>query len=83
MHPLSWNVYGGHVENIRLLLQYGANVNADFDSMDQRGPVTALDVAMQLTNVEKGQDRFVQVEALLRDHGGKTMKELLSAGEEL
>ena len=45
MHPLSWNIYGGHLENVRLLLENGADVNADFDSMDKNLPVTITDVA--------------------------------------
>ena len=31
MTPLSWNVYGNHIDNVRLLLQAGADVNLDFD----------------------------------------------------
>lgn len=89
MHPLSWNVYGGHLENIQLLLQYGADVNLDFDGMGQSNDddndndndtssltVTAMDVTLQLTKNEAGDDRFVQLEALLRSYGGKTIKEL-------
>lgn len=33
MTPLSWNVYGNHIENVHLLLQAGAIVNLDFDYM--------------------------------------------------
>ncbi len=33
MTPLSWNVYGNHIENVQLLLQAGATVNLDFDYM--------------------------------------------------
>lgn len=79
MHPLSWNVYGGHVDNIKVLLENGATVNLDFDSMDNRGPVTSLDVAVQLVENESGDDRFQRIESLLRQHGGKTMKELNEA----
>jgi ankyrin repeat protein len=79
MHPLSWNVYGGHVDNIQLLLENGASVNADFDSMDNRGPVTSLDVAVQLVENEGGDERFQKIESLLRQHGGATMKELNEA----
>ena len=79
MHPLSWNVYGGHVDNIQVLLENGASVNLDFDSMDKRGPVTSLDVAVQLVENEAGDDRFQRIESLLRQHGGKTMKELNEA----
>jgi ankyrin repeat protein len=32
MTPLSWNVYGGHVDTARALLEAGADVNMDFDS---------------------------------------------------
>lgn len=31
MTPLSWNVYGNHIENAQLLLEAGADVNLDFD----------------------------------------------------
>ena len=31
MTPLSWNVYGNHIENVQLLLKAGADVNLDFD----------------------------------------------------
>lgn len=78
MHPLSWNVYGGHVANVHLLLQYGADVNLDFDSMmaTSTSAITAMDVVLELVQNEPGDDRFVQLEQLLREHGGKTMKEL-------
>lgn len=84
MHPLSWNIYGGHVANVDLLLKHGADVNLDFDSMDgSKAPVTALDVVLQLTKNEEGDARFVQLEKLLRAHGAKTMKELTSGENEL
>lgn len=76
MHPLSWNIYGGHVANVAVLLRYGVDVNLDFDSMGEKEPVTALDVALQLTQNEEGDERFVQLEELLRKHGGKTTEEL-------
>ena len=76
MHPLSWNVYGGHTENVELLLKHGANVNADFDSMNNQGSVTAMDIALQLKTNEDGDERFVQMESILRKYGGKTIKEI-------
>ena len=76
MHPLSWNIYGGHIDNVKLLLENGANVNDEFDSMNDQGPVTALDVVLQLRVNEDGDDRFVQLESILRQNGAKTMKEL-------
>lgn len=77
MHPLSWNVYGGHVDNIRLLLEHGANANLDFDSMGQPPkPVTALDVLLELQKAEQGDERFLKMEELLKTYGAKTMQEL-------
>jgi ankyrin repeat protein len=78
MHPLSWNIYGGHVDNAALLLEYGADVNADFDSMKKEdGAVTSLDIVLQLQDNEQGDERFVQLEKVLRRFGAKTMAELL------
>ena len=83
MHPLSWNVYGGHLENVRLLLENGADVNADFDSMgkkEERQPVTITDIALQLANVE-GDERFGKMVSLLKRYGGKTMREIQESEE--
>ena len=45
MTPLSWNVYGGHVETARALLEGGADVNMDFDNMmNPEEAVTVLDI---------------------------------------
>jgi ankyrin repeat protein len=48
MTPLSWNVYGGHVANVRALLEAGADVNMEFDHLntetEQHEPVTVLDI---------------------------------------
>jgi ankyrin repeat protein len=76
MHPLSWNVYGGHVDNIRLLLDYGASPNLDFDSMVDKQPTTVLDVVIQLTKNEQGDERFINIEQLLRQRGAKTINEI-------
>jgi hypothetical protein len=84
MHPLSWNIYGGHVGNVHLLLTHGADPNLDFDGMGRsKEAVTALDLVMQLIQNEEGDTRFVQLEKMLRGNGAKTMKELLGGtGEE-
>ena len=82
MHPLSWNVYGGHVDNVALLLKYGADVNLDFDGMDaSNAPVTVLDVVTELTKTEAGDASFVKIESILRQYGAKTMQELSSTRE--
>lgn len=77
MHPLSWNVYGGHIDNVRLLLENGADANLDFDSMtEDKIPVTAMDIALELQKVEEGDDRFAKLDELLRKYGAMTVKEL-------
>ena len=81
MHPLSWNVYGGYVDNIKLLIKYGADVNADFDTMagsdENAKAVTALDIALQLASHEDDSDnRFEVLVDILRKNGAKTMNEL-------
>ena len=52
VHPLSWSTYYGRFENIALLLQHGANVNADFDvgknSSGGAEKGTVLDVVEQI-----------------------------------
>jgi ankyrin repeat protein len=79
MHPLSWNIYAGHYDNIELLLKHGADVNLDFDGMggEDADAVTAMDVIAQLKVAEEGDDRFVKLEGLLKMHGGMTRAEWL------
>ena len=84
MHPLSWNVYGGHLGNIELLLEAGADINLDFDSMGAvTTPVTSLDVIQELLQREEGDERFVAIEKVFSKYGAKTMEEVLKGKEEL
>lgn len=54
MHPLSWNVYGGYHENVRALLDGGADINLDFDDMgDNPKKMTVLDVSTRLMEGEE------------------------------
>ena len=82
MHPLSWNVYHGHVENVRLLLTMGkADVNLDFDHMSKSGvAVTVLDVIEEiLANTEESHsniERYRELRALLLAHGAKRFEDL-------
>lgn len=81
MHPLSWNVYGGHHESVKLLLESGAQVNADVDSGDG-AKITVLDICDKFldsnTDGENPQiERFQQVRKLLLQHGAKTFAEEL------
>mmetsp|Transcript_19979 Transcript_19979/g.20295 ORF Transcript_19979/g.20295 Transcript_19979/m.20295 type:complete len:82 (-) Transcript_19979:405-650(-) len=78
MHPLSWNVYGGHFENVVLLLEAGAEINADFDYIvgadAEKKKVTVLDIAEQV--VDDGRDGFQQTYELLVSKGGKKWVDL-------
>lgn len=79
MHPLSWNVYGGHLQNVRVLLEEGkANVNLDYDS--NGSPVTVLDTVLGIVPEEKSDDprdeRWYELKDLLLKHGAKQYKDL-------
>ena len=81
MHPLSWNVYGGHYESIKLLLESGAQVNADVDSGDG-AKITVLDICDKfLDSNADGEspqmERFQKVRKLLLQHGANTFAEEL------
>jgi ankyrin repeat protein len=74
MHPLSWNVYHGHVGNVRRLLQGGANVNLDVDHMSNKGTaVTVLDIVEEIMQNTAQQDprmdQYRQLYQLLLEHG--------------
>ena len=88
MHPLSWNVYGGHVETVRVLLQVGqADVNRDYD--DSKGsPITVMDTLLEIVPDNSKRDdpsleRFYQLKELLLQHGAKRYNDLQTANEEL
>lgn len=77
MHPLSWNVYGGHYENIKLLLEHGAEVNADVD--DGKGEIiTVLDANAKFLGGEPSSytERAANIQKLLLEYGAKTYAEL-------
>jgi hypothetical protein len=88
MHPLSWNVYGGHVETARALLEGGANVNLDIDHMIRpTEKVTVLDLVLAMLQGYDGEDEekykdnpTVGKQFLMRDllleFGAKQFKDL-------
>ena len=83
MHPLSWNIFHGHVTNVQLLLQAGANVNLDFDHMITQQPVTVLDVLDEIIHNTKQQgqvvdDKYWQLKQILLEAGAKPYAELVS-----
>jgi Ankyrin repeats (3 copies) len=93
MTPLSWNVYGGHVETARALLEAGGNVNMDFDHMTSTGELelfTALDLLYSnmpaSTGKDTGQDTYYKKQADMRDlllkHGAKQYFEIAATNLE-
>jgi ankyrin repeat protein len=85
MHPLSWNVYGGHYENIEVLVvEFKAGVNHDFD--DSKGkPITCLDTVLNTLSSEdksKPDDeyygKFRRIKDLLLMYGAKQYKDLVA-----
>jgi ankyrin repeat protein len=91
MTPLSWNVYGNHIENVKLLLDAGANVNLDFDYMTNDGTYdkfTVLDLLYLVGNfhdnttshVDEDDNTHQQTQYVIRDlllqYGAKRYKEL-------
>lgn len=90
MHPLSWNVYGGHVKNVQLLLDFGADPNLDVDSMERNGNderETVLEIVQRIlkafeddNNNNKEDDArynaFREIQRLLLERGAKRYAEL-------
>jgi ankyrin repeat protein len=77
MHPLSWNIYGGHYENVKLLLEHGAHVNADVD--DGKGnAITVLDANAKFLGGEPGPytEQAEKIQKLLLEYGAKAYVEL-------
>ena len=85
MHPLSWNVYGGHYKSAILLLDAGADIDADFDkSMEEDIKLTVLDVAEEIASQQTDQTEqnpFVQTSKLLKERGAKKYSELQYGSE--
>lgn len=87
MTPLSWNVYAGHVENARVLLQEGhADVNMDFDAMGPPGDaprrLTCYDVILEILESfqsdggDARQEAFLEMKTLLESFNAKMYKDL-------
>lgn len=78
MTPLSWHAYGGNYEIVELLLNNGAEVNANFDfSVDSPVKLTATDIAMNISK-EGESNHFTKTLDLLVSKGGKKFMELES-----
>eukprot|EP00568_Trieres_chinensis_P013821 CAMPEP_0183299186 /NCGR_PEP_ID=MMETSP0160_2-20130417/5987_1 /TAXON_ID=2839 ORGANISM="Odontella Sinensis, Strain Grunow 1884" /NCGR_SAMPLE_ID=MMETSP0160_2 /ASSEMBLY_ACC=CAM_ASM_000250 /LENGTH=191 /DNA_ID=CAMNT_0025461379 /DNA_START=57 /DNA_END=632 /DNA_ORIENTATION=+ len=80
MHVLSWHVYAGHHEIVKLLLDHGARINDDFDlSAQSDEKVTALDIAEKLSGGKTDSpnpDKFEITYKLLLERGGKKYRDL-------
>lgn len=94
MHPLSWNVYGGHVKNVQLLLEYGADPNFDVDHMESGARETVLDIVQRIlgafdenykdndsNNEDSRYKAFREIQQLLLKHGAKIYSDTRSAEE--
>ena len=88
MHPLSWNVFGGHVENARVLLEVGqADVNSDYDSSNG-SPITVMDTILEIVpdnseQYDPSMERFYKMKELLLQHGAMQYKDLQTENKEL
>jgi len=92
MTPLSWNVYGGHVDTAKALLEAGANVNLDFDNMMKPDEtVTVLDILYDVI-LSVGRDektdpddphygKYLKMKELLLENGAKRWKDVLASTE--
>ena len=80
MTPLSWYTYGGNYEIVKLLLDNGADVNADFEYVfGSNEKITALDVILRLLEHhgdKEEPDEFTATKELLISRGGKKFAEL-------
>lgn len=83
MHPLSWNVYRGDYDNVKSLLDGGANVNLDFDDMgEEQRKVTVLDISTRLVKGTKAKgeedvlDKFDITHQYLLTRGAKHYMEI-------
>mmetsp|Transcript_25866 Transcript_25866/g.42702 ORF Transcript_25866/g.42702 Transcript_25866/m.42702 type:complete len:216 (+) Transcript_25866:182-829(+) len=80
MHPLSWNTFYGRYEILELLLEYGADVEADFDlggsvkdeKTGELEKVTVLDVVEKILSSEVDEEqrmRFAKTRNVLMKYG--------------
>ena len=81
MHPLSWNVYAGHVPASKVLLEHGADVNLPYDDLGNDGTqVTVWDTLSKfLETAPEGSpqaERYFKMKELLTQYGAKSFADL-------
>ena len=79
MHPLSWNTFYGRYDIIELLLEYGADVNADFDFGANNQSGTVMDVIEQIlegTEESEDKERFMKTKDVLVKNGARKYSSL-------
>jgi ankyrin repeat protein len=88
MTPLSWNVFGGHLETAKALLDGGAQVNLDVDTTANGNglrKVTVLDIVEMITPEPPHPDmkpspkvkKFIDLKAMLIKYGAKKYEALV------
>jgi len=81
MTPLAWHAYSGNYSIIKLLLDNGANINADFNARQGEDlKYTAMDVAEGLigkqADEQDNEDKFMRSFMEIKNRGGLKYSEL-------
>ncbi len=82
MTPLSWHTYSGNYPIIKLLLDNGAEINADFDAKQGEDiKYTIMDVAeglvgQQAADEQNNEDKFMRSFLEIEKRGGVKYAEL-------
>lgn len=75
MTPLAWHTYSGNAEIVNLLLDNGAEINADFDASYREAKVTAFDIISTIVSQSSKdasiEGKFMNTLVSLKNRGGK------------
>lgn len=75
MTPLAWHTYSGNADIVNLLLDNGAEINADFDASYREAKVTAFDIISTIVSQSSKdasiEGKFMNTLVSLKNRGGK------------